>query len=302
MSIQRIAVVGTGQMGRGIVEACANAGLQAIAIKATGGDLDAVRAKFAKSVDRRMAKGKITHEEHDAILARIEVVGELSAVADADLVIESALEDMDVKSKLVPEIESHMSEGAILASNTSSLPLLDLTKTVARPEQFLALHFFNPAQVMKLVEIGVTPETAPGVIASCAAFCTTIGKTGVEVSASPGYIVNRLLVPYMIHAIETVEAGIADPAAVDTAMKLGAGHPMGPLALADLIGLDVVTAMANTMAVELEDARYRIPTLLAQLVGAGALGRKSSIGFFDYSGAHPVPNPNLLPRVAEAAE
>ena len=302
MSIESVAIIGTGQMGLGIAEACATAGLKVVAINATGGDLSRAQATLEKSVARRLSKGKISQAEHDAILGRCTLSVELADVAGADLVIESALEDLSVKGALLPKLEGFMSEGAILASNTSSLPLLELTTKVARPAQFLALHFFNPAQVMKLVEIGVTPQTAPGVVAAAQAFCTRIGKTGVEVSASPGYIVNRLLVPYMLHAIETLEEGIAGPLEIDTAMKLGAGHPMGPLALADLIGLDVVTAMATTMAVELEDSRFRIPTLLAQLVGAGNLGRKSKMGFFDYSGAEPAPNPNLLRQVPEAAE
>jgi 3-hydroxybutyryl-CoA dehydrogenase len=297
MSIERVAVIGCGQMGRGIAQVCASAGLSVIAVKATGGDLEKVRAALEKSLDRRVQKGKLERSERDAILGRIEIAGTLDVVSDADLVIESALEDFAVKKGLLRELEARMSKGAILASNTSSLPLVKLAESVERPEQLLALHFFNPAAVMKLVELGVTDKTAPGATEAARAFCQQIGKVPVEVSASPGYVVNRLLVPYLLHAIETLEDGVAGPEAIDEAMKLGCGHPMGPLALADLIGLDVVSAMATTLQAELRDSRYRVPSLLRRLVGSGELGRKSGKGIYDYTGDTPVPNRSIeLPR------
>lgn len=304
MSIEKVAVVGCGQMGRGITEVCAAAGLKVVAIKATGGDLDPVRAELAASLDRLVTKSKISEEERDARLARIIVAGDLDTVADADLVIESALEDFEIKVQLLQDLEARITEGAILASNTSSLPLERLSERVSRPEQLLALHFFNPAAVMKLVELGVTLDTAPGVVEAARAFCQRIGKVPVEVSASPGYVVNRLLVPYLLHAIETLEMGVAGPEAIDEAMRLGCAHPMGPLALSDLIGLDVVAAMAATLQRELRDSRYRVPSLLRRLVNAGELGRKSGKGIFDYSGEQPVPNRSIeLPSpVANAAE
>ena len=304
MSIERVAVIGCGQMGRGIVEVCASAGLSVVAVKATVGDLGKVRAKLEKSLDRRVAKGKLTTDERDAILARIELAGTIDVVAEVDLVIESALEDFEIKAKLLRDLEDRMSKGAILASNTSSLPLVKLAERVERPEQLLALHFFNPAAVMKLVELGVTEKTAPGATETARAFCQQIGKVPVEVSASPGYVVNRLLVPYLLHAIETLENGVAGPEAIDEAMRLGCAHPMGPLSLADLIGLDVVSAMATTLQVELRDSRYRVPSLLRRLVNAGELGRKSGKGIFDYTGDQRVPNRSLqLPSpFANAAE
>ncbi|MEM9067772.1 MAG: 3-hydroxyacyl-CoA dehydrogenase NAD-binding domain-containing protein [Myxococcota bacterium] len=304
MSIETVGVVGCGQMGRGIVEACATAGLSVVAIKATGGDLAKVRERFEASLGRRLKKGKIDRAEYDAILGRITVASDLDVVADCDLVIESALEDFDTKVELLRSLESRMTAGAILASNTSSLPLLRLADAVERPAQLLALHFFNPAQVMKLVELGVTERTAPGVVEAARTFCVAIGKTPVEVSASPGYVVNRLLVPYLLHAIETLEEGIADAHAIDTAMKLGCNHPIGPLSLSDLIGLDVVAAMAMTLQKEHRDPRYRVPSLLRRLVADRQLGRKTGIGIFDYSGDLPALNPAIGwgPRVADAAE
>ena len=304
MSIDRVAVIGCGQMGRGITEVCAAAGLQVVAVKATGGDLEKVRAKFERSFDRRVQKGKLAPEDRDAILARIAIASDLDAVAGVDLVIESALEDFEIKANLLAEIEKRISPGAILASNTSSLPLVELAERVARPEQLLALHFFNPAAVMKLVELGVTDKTAPGAAEAARAFCQRIGKVAVEVSASPGYVVNRLLVPYLLHAIETLEEGVAGPEAIDEAMRLGCAHPLGPLGLSDLIGLDVVAAMATTLEAELSDTRYRVPSLLRRLVAAGELGRKSGKGIFDYTGEQPVPNRSIeVPSsLASAAE
>lgn len=304
MSIETVGVVGCGQMGRGIVQACASHGIRVKAIKATGGDLSRVEGAFEKAIGRQLAKGKIDQAEHDAILARIEVTSDLDAVRDCDLVIESAIEDMDTKVAMLRDLEQRMSAGAVLASNTSSLPLLQLAEKVSRPAQFLALHFFNPAHVMKLVELGVTDHTAPGALATAHRFCVAIGKTPVEVSASPGYVVNRLLVPYMLHAIETLEAGIASAEAIDTAMQLGCNHPIGPLALADLIGLDVVMAMASTLQRELRDHRYRIPSTLRALVSNQQLGRKSGVGLYDYTGETPRLNPALTfaPRLADAAE
>ena len=187
-----------------------------------------------------------------------------------------------------------MGPTAILASNTSSLRLRDLANVLKHPARFLALHFFNPVPAMKLVEVSSTQLTSPEHTATATAFCTQIDKTPVNIKDTPGYVVNRLLVPYMLHAIETLEHGVADPEAIDTAMKLGCGHPMGPLALADLIGLDVVFAMAKTMHTELRDTRYRAPSLLRRLVLAGHLGRKSARGIYDYTNAdEPMINPAI---------
>jgi 3-hydroxybutyryl-CoA dehydrogenase len=306
MGFEKIGVVGCGLMGSGIVETCAAKGYSVVAVKATGGDPQKARARVAKSLDRRVTKGKLSDEERDAILGRIEFTTELSELADCDLVIESAVEDLPAKTKLLREIESQLTNGCILASNTSSLPLDALADRLARPEQFLALHFFNPVPAMKLVELAATERTAPGCIAAARSFVTDLGKTPVEVTATPGYVVNRLLVPYLLHAIETLESGVATPQAIDEAMKLGCGHPMGPLALSDLIGLDVVFAMARALHEELRDQRYRPPSLLRRLVLAGHLGTKAGRGVYDYRGGTVTVNPaidlgkNMVAAAADA--
>ncbi len=305
--IEQVGVVGCGLMGSGIVENVASRGLQVVAVKATGGDVSPAREKLARSLDRRVRKGKISEADRDAILGRVRYTTELSDLSDCDLVIESAVEAPEAKITLLQKIEQQLSPGAILASNTSSLPLESLASNLSRPAQFVALHFFNPVPVMKLVELSTVEATAPGVRESAKAFCERIGKVPVQVAPSPGYVVNRLLVPYLLHGIESLEAGIASAQAIDQAMTLGCGHPMGPLALSDLIGLDVVHAMAKTMDRELGDGRYKVPALLSRLVLAGQLGRKTQLGIYDYAGDSPVLNgeikitaPGGTPEAAEA--
>ena len=203
---------------------------------------------------------------------------------------------------MLAKVEAHLGESAVLTTNTSSLRLRDLAGFLKRPERFLGLHFFNPVPAMKLVEVSPVPDTDAGRDhSSPPSFCTQIEKTPVLIQDLPGYVVNRLLVPYMLHAIETLEEGVASPDAIDTAMKLGCGHPMGPLSLADLIGLDVVLAMAKTMQTELRDQRYRSPSLLRRLVLAGHLGRKAGRGIYDYTNAqNPVVNPAITADASAA--
>jgi 3-hydroxybutyryl-CoA dehydrogenase len=293
MSVSKVAVVGCGMMGRGIVEVTAAAGIPVTAIKATPGDLGGPRSKIKASLERRVKRGKMTAEQCEEVLARVEFSSDLGAVAGADLVIESAVEDEATKIELLRRIEADMHPEAVLGTNTSSLRLHALAEHLERPERFVGLHFFSPVPAMELIELGGIERTADFAYRCAEEFSSAIGKTAVRIKASPGYVVNRLLVPYLLHAIETLESGIADAEGIDTAMKLGCGHPMGPLALSDLIGLDIVYAMADTMHRELEDERYRIPKTLARLHAASQLGRKSGIGIYDYSGETPVLNPAL---------
>jgi 3-hydroxybutyryl-CoA dehydrogenase len=293
MGVFSVAVVGCGMMGRGIMEVSAAAGMKVTGIKLTGGDLSAPKGQIQKSLDRRVKKGKLTEAQAAEILERIQLSSSLDALQNADLVIESAVEEEPTKIKLLLDIEAKLRPEAVLGTNTSSLRLEKLSEKLARPEQFLGLHFFSPVPAMELVELGAISKTAESASAKATEYCKNIGKTVVHVQASPGYVVNRLLVPYLLHGIYTLESGIASASDIDTAMKLGCGHPMGPLALSDLIGLDVVRAMAETLARELGDKRYEMPQSLIQLTDAKQLGRKSNIGIYDYSSETPKLNPAL---------
>ena len=288
--IRTIAVIGCGLMGCGVAEVAALAGFDVVAIKATAGDAEPIRAKLVKSFERAVTNGKLTAEKRDEALARIKVSSDLGDAAEADLVIESAVESAIAKKRLLSELEGIVRSDAIIASNTSSLRLSELAEALHDSTRFLAMHFFSPVPAMKLVEIAGTDRTARAVCQTAVEVAQAMGKTPVVVSPTPGYVVNRLLVPLLLHAIESLESGVASATEIDTAMKLGCGHPMGPLALCDLIGLDVVLAMAKTLSVELNDPRYRAPSLLRRLVLEGHLGRKTKLGFYDYASKEPVAN------------
>ncbi|RMD81690.1 MAG: 3-hydroxyacyl-CoA dehydrogenase family protein [Candidatus Dadabacteria bacterium] len=293
MAIERVAVLGGGQMGSGIAEAIATAGIEVTLIKATPGPADQARAGIAKNLDRQVDKGKIAREHAEQVIGRITFTDRLEAAAGADLLIESVIEDIEVKRRYFAEAAKFLGPQAIVASNTSTLRIGDMAPASGRPERFLGLHFFNPAQIMKLVEVVPSASTDAEVTAEAVSFVERIGKTPVLVKDSTGFIVNRLLTPYMVDAIRCLEAGLADVAGIDTAMHLGANHPMGPLALADYIGLDIVQAMARNL-LESFGQDYMGPTpLLDRMVAAGMLGRKSGRGFYDYSGRPPRPNPDL---------
>lgn len=309
--VQVLGVVGCGLMGAGIVEVSALAGFEVVAVKATVGPVEGTARRVEESMARAVAKGKLDGAARDAARARMTFASDLGALARCDLVIECTAESLAGKKRMLADIERAMGPDAILASNTSSLPLADLASVLARPEQFLGMHFFSPAQIMKLVEVapirdgaplgdtrdGGTRETLEEVTQAARAFAEKIGKTPIVLSAEPGYVVNRLLVPYLCQAIEMLEGGVAAAADIDTAMKLGCGHPLGPLALADLIGLDVVFAMAQSLSTELRDKRFRAPTLLRRLVLSGELGKKVGVGIYDYRGKEPVENPSIRQSV-----
>lgn len=292
--IRSVAIVGCGLMGTGIIEACAVAGLRTVGVKVTGGDTVAVKNRLTASLNKAVDRGKLGADARDRALENVTLTSDLSAIAGCDLVIESAAETLPAKHDLLRRIAECVDEHTVIASNTSSLRLSTLAEAVPHPSRFLGLHFFSPANVMKLVEIGSIGPTAPDVAARVRSFCLAIGKSPVELGDHPGYVVNRLLVPYILHAIETLEQGVAGPEAIDTAMKLGCGHPVGPLGLADLIGLDVVFAMSRSLQEELRDSRYRCPPLLRRLVMAGSLGKKAGVGFYRYSGDTPSANPALF--------
>ena len=295
MTLRTIGILGTGAMGRGIAEVSAQHGFETILVKATPGSLDGARRYIAESLGRAVKKGKLTAEKLDESLARLTLTSDLDALSGCDLVIESIVEDVERKRALFADVEPRVSAATVLASNTSSLPLSSLADGLRSPSRFVGLHFFSPVPAMKLVEVAATPKTYPAAVELAREFATAIGKTPVMVGDTSGYIVNRLLVPYLLDGISALESRVAGAEAIDTAMKLGCGHPMGPLALADAIGLDVVYAMAKTMHRELSDRRYSPPALLRRLVLKNQLGKKTNVGIYDYSTDPVRENADLWP-------
>ena len=293
MTVRTIGVVGCGLMGTGIVEVAAAAGFRVVAVKATLGSLDPTIARVKASLERAVSKGKLTPDARDATLGRIVFTTDIDALGTCDLVIESTSESLAGKKRILPEIEAAMKPGAILATNTSSLPLAQLAATLKSPERFLGMHFFSPVPAMKLVELARLPGTSADAVLAASADVEKMGKTPIHLGDEPGYIVNRLLVPYLCHAIEMLEGGVGRAEDIDAAMKLGCGHPLGPLALSDLIGLDIVFAMAQTLSQELRDKRFKAPHLLRRLVLAGHLGKKTKLGLYDYRGAEPKENSEI---------
>ncbi|MEZ4398726.1 MAG: 3-hydroxyacyl-CoA dehydrogenase NAD-binding domain-containing protein [Kofleriaceae bacterium] len=278
----QIGIIGTGLMGAGIAEVAALAGHPVVLVKATGGDVAPVRGRIERSLAARVAKGKLDAAVAEAALARIEVSTALDAVAACGLVIEAIIEDLAAKRALFAQLDALVADDAILASNTSTLKITDLAAGL-RPHRTLGLHFFSPVPAMQLVEIAHLPDTDAEALAACERFVTGLGKTAVPVLDSTGFVVNRLLVPMLLGAIAAYEQRLASAEHIDTAMRLGCGHPLGPLALSDLIGLDVVYAMAKLLYAEFRDDRYRAPALLRRLVQAGHLGKKTGLGLYDYA-------------------
>jgi 3-hydroxybutyryl-CoA dehydrogenase len=290
--VQSIGVIGAGLMGSGIAEVCALAGFPTILVKATPGDpataLDRVRA----SIDGRVARGKLDGTTAAAGLARLTVTNDRDAVSRCDLLIESIVEDLAEKRALFTAVADRLAPGAILASNTSTLKIADLAAGI-REHRTIGMHFFSPVPMMSLVEIAHVAETDPDVVPAVEAVVVALGKTAVPVLDSTGFIVNRLLVPLLLNAIEAYGQGLASAESIDTAMKLGCSHPLGPLALSDLIGLDVVYAMAKLLYKEFGDDTFRPPALLRRLVQEGQLGKKTGRGLYDYATRPPRPNAEL---------
>lgn len=295
MTLRSIGIVGTGAMGRGIAEVAAARGLETVLVKATPGALDGARRYIAESLGRAAKKGKLSAQALDDTLGRLTLTSDLDALSGCDVVVESIVEDLDRKRQLFGELEPRLSPAAVLATNTSSLPLGALADGLRAPQRFVGLHFFSPVPAMKLVEVATTARTYPAAVEAAQELVRALDKTPVMVSDTSGYIVNRLLVPYLLDGISALEARVAPAESIDTAMKLGCGHPMGPLALADAIGLDIVYAMAKTMHRELREARYSPPALLRRLVLNKHLGKKTKLGIYDYTTDPPRENPELWP-------
>jgi len=282
--ITRVGVIGAGLMGSGIAEVCARAGLEVIVREIDGAAAAAGQARIEKSLNRALAAGKITSGDLDVAAGCLAYTTSLDDLADRDLVIEAATENPQVKAALFAELDAVVKRpDAILATNTSSIPIVEVARATSRPAQVIGLHFFNPAPVQKLVELIPSVLSGEDTKNRAHAFVTgTLGKTAISAPDRSGFVVNALLVPYLLSAIRMLEAGHATAEDIDTGMVLGCAHPMGPLKLADLVGLDTLEAIAGSMYEEFREPLYAAPPLLRRMIAAGLLGRKTGRGFYDY--------------------
>ena len=283
MSITRVGIVGSGIMGAGIAEVAAGSGHEVVLRSRSQAGADAMLAGLGESLARQVEKGKRTESEAAEIRGRVTATTHLGELVDVDLVIESVVEDLAVKKDLFAELDSICKPGAVLATNTSTLPVVEMAMATGRPDQVCGIHFFNPAPAMALVEV-VRPVTASdATMESAVAFATACGKEPVEVKDQAGFIVNALLFPYLNNAVRLLEQGVATKEGIDAAMKGGCGFPMGPFALLDLVGLDTSLAIVDALYDEFRDPNYAAVPLLRRMVTSGQLGRKTKKGFYDYS-------------------
>jgi 3-hydroxybutyryl-CoA dehydrogenase len=283
MAIQKVGVVGCGLMGSGIAQIAAQAGLGVRVREIDDKALAAGRKRLEDFLGKAVEKGKMTAADRDAVLGRISWTTSLQDLKDSDLVIEAIVENLAEKKSLFAQLDKVCAPHAVFSSNTSSLSVGDMASATSRPRNFVGLHFFNPVPLMKLVEVVRTLETSDEVFQAACAFGEKVGKTVVRAKDSPGFVVNLLLVPYLLDSIRALEAGVATKEDIDNGMKLGCGYPMGPFELLDFVGLDTTLYIADIMFQEFKEYRYSAPPMLRRLVAAGRNGRKSGRGFYDYA-------------------
>jgi 3-hydroxybutyryl-CoA dehydrogenase len=282
--ITRVGVVGCGQMGAGIAEVCARAGLEVMVAETTGEALEIGRTRLCNSLDKAASRGKITEAERDAARDRLGFTTDLGEFADRDLVIEAVVENEQVKTEIFEVLDQVVTRpDAILASNTSSIPVVRLAVATSRPDHVLGMHFFNPAPVQQLVELIPALTTSEGTLSRAQLLAEKVlGKHAIRAQDRSGFVVNALLIPYLLAAVRMFESGIASREDIDNGMVMGCAHPMGPLRLSDLIGLDTVVSVADSLYAEYKEPLYAAPPLLQRMVDAGRLGQKSGSGFYSY--------------------
>jgi 3-hydroxybutyryl-CoA dehydrogenase len=291
--IEKVGVLGCGIMGHGIAQVAAEAGYTVVVREVDEPTLAKGIGRIEKQLARAVERGKTTQDNADTVRSRIEGTTDYHALGDSDFVIEAITEDLDLKLEMWRAVDALAKPDAFFATNTSSLPVIAQAAATSRPDRFLGLHFFNPAQVMQLLEVVKCVTTSQETLTVGLEFGGRIGKLTVVTKDKAGFIVNRLLVPYMMDAIRAFEEGVGSVGEIDTALKAGAGHPMGPLTLADFVGLDTLGSICDVMFDEFRERRFAQPPTLRKMLAAGWYGRKSGMGFYDYSGAGPVEHPGL---------
>lgn len=293
MEIKKVGVLGAGLMGHGIAQVAAQAGYDVVLRELDHERLDKGIGRIEKQLGRAVEKGRLEQGDAEGVRGRIQGTLDYGDFADCDLVLEAITEDLRLKLDMWRELDGIVKDGALLATNTSSLPVIDQAAVTKRPDRMIGLHFFNPAQVMKLLEVVRSVASSDEAFEEGLWFGQSLGKLTVKTRDKAGFIVNRLLVPYMLDAIRAYEEGVGSITEIDEAMKAGAGHPMGPLTLADFVGLDTMGAICEVMFDEFRERRFAKPPTLRKMLAAGWYGRKSGMGFYDYSGDEPVENAGL---------
>lgn len=289
MEIKKVGVLGCGLMGHGITQVSAQSGYDVVVREAEKGALDKGIGKVEKQLARAVEKGKMEQGDADAVRGRIQATLDYGDLADCDLVLEAITEDLEMKLDMWRELDGIVKEGALCATNTSSLSVIDQAAATSRPQRFVGLHFFNPVQAMPLLEVVRTVTTEDDAFDTGMSFGESLGKLCVPAKDKTGFIVNRLLVPFLLDGIRAYEEGVGSIEQIDAAMKAGANHPMGPLTLSDFVGLDTLNSIAGVMFEEYREKRFAAPPTLRKMVAAGFYGRKSGRGFYDYSGDAPQP-------------